>query len=95
MIPNCLHSSHMNFGANRGSQSLMIFDGSLKHEKMCLRYSPAVSLAMISSLQGMNTAISVQSWSVMVKIESLPCDSGSFVIKSRAIVSNGSASGFG
>ena len=73
----------------------MIFDGSPKCEKMCLRYSPAVSLAVISSLQGMNTAILVQSWSVMVRIESLPYDSGNFTIKSRATMSNGSALGFG
>jgi hypothetical protein len=35
-----------------------------------------------------------QSWSVTVSIESYPWDTGSFVMKSIATVSNGIASGF-
>ena len=46
---------------------------------------------MIVSLQGIAISILVQSWSVMVKIESCPADSGSFTIKSIAIVWNGNA----
>ena len=61
--------------------------------KTCLRYNPAVSSVVISSWHGMKVAALVQSWSTMVRIESLPADSGSFVIKSRVMVSNGSASG--
>ena len=62
---------------------------------MCLEYKAAVSLASISSRQGIKHDILVQSWSVTVRMESKPCDSGSFVIKSNAIVLNGSASGVG
>ena len=62
---------------------------------MCLAYDAAVSSALISSVQGINCAILVQSWSVIVRIESYPCDTGSFVMKSRATVSNGRASGLG
>ena len=60
-----------------------------------LVYRAAVSSALISSLQGMKHNILVQLWSVMVRMESNPWDSGSFVIKSSAIVSKGSASGVG
>ena len=54
-----------------------------------------VPSAVISSLHGMNMDALVQSWSVIVKIESYPQEFGSFVMKSRAIVSNGKASGQG
>ncbi len=57
--------------------------------------SPTVSSAVILSLQGMNMAAFVQLWSVMVSIESYPCEIGSLVMKSKAIVSNGIASGLG
>ena len=43
----------------------------------------------------MKCDILVQLWSVIVRMESNPWDSGSFVIKSNAIVSKGSASGVG
>ena len=62
---------------------------------MCLAYKAAVSSALISSRQGIKRNILVQSWSVMVRMKSQPCDSGSFVIKSSAIVSNESASSVG
>ena len=58
---------------------------------MCLAYKAAVSPVLISSRQGMNHNILVQSWSVMVRMKSKPCDSGSFVMKSSAIVLKGSA----
>jgi hypothetical protein len=53
----------------------------------------AVSSPVISSLQGMNNATLVQSWSVIVKTESKPCDRGNLVMKSMATVSKGIASG--
>src|ERR1700761_8938166 len=95
LIPSILHSSRVNRDAKRGSLSLMILDGSPYEGKVCLAYSAAVSSALMSSLQGMNCTILVQSWSVIVRIESYPWDIGSFVMKSSAIVSNGSASGLG
>ena len=62
---------------------------------MCLAYKAAVSSALISSQQGINCDILVQLWSVTVRMESKPSDSGSFMMKSNAIVSNESASGVG
>ena len=93
-IPRTLHSSLVNFDANRGSLSLMILEGSPKRVKTCLAYKMAVSSPDISSTQGMNTVALEQSWSVIVSIESYPCDMGSFVMKSSATVSKGIASGF-
>ena len=61
--------------------------------KTCWRYNPVVSSAVISLRHGIKTAALVQSWSTTVRIESLPADTGSLVMKSRAMVSNGSASG--
>src|SRR5260370_20804261 len=95
VMPRILHSSRVNLDVKCGCLSLMILDGSPYLKITCRRYKAAVSSADISSWQGMNTAALVQSWSVTVRIESLPCDSGNLVIKSSAIVSNGSASGFG
>ena len=48
-------------------------------------------LQPLSSLQGIAISIFVQSWSVMVRIESYPADSGSFTIKSIDMVWNGNA----
>ena len=93
-IPRTLHNSLVNFDANRGSLSLMIFEGSPKRAKTCLAYSMAVSSPDISSTQGMKIVALEQSWSVTVSIESYPWDTGSFVMKSIATVSNGIASGF-
>ena len=45
------------------------------------------------SLQGRNIAAFMQSWSVIVKIVSCSLDSGSFTMKSIAIVWKGRASG--
>jgi hypothetical protein len=50
-------------------------------------------MASIVSLQGMKMAALEQSWSVIVRIESKPFDSGSFTMKSSEMVSNGSAFG--
>src|SRR6266704_6814183 len=92
VIPVPLHNPLMNLEANFGSLSLMNFSGSPNRGNMCWTISPAVSSAVILSLQGINTAALVQSWSVTVSIESYPCETGSLVMKSKATVSNGIAS---
>ena len=53
-----------------------------------------MSSEVIDSLQGMKMETLVQSWSVMVRIESKPLEIGSLMMKSMAITWNGSASGF-
>ena len=53
-----------------------------------------MSSEVIDSLQGMKMDALVQSWSVMVRIESKPLEIGSLTMKSMAITWNGSASGF-
>jgi len=45
----------------------------------------------MASLQGINTDALEQSVSVIVRMVSYPPDSGSFVMKSKVIVSNGRA----
>ena len=85
------HSSFMNFDTNLGSLSLIIFEGSPNRGNNCLRNSSATPSAIMVSLQGIAISILVQSWSVIVRMESNPSDSGSFTIKSMAIVWNGSA----
>ena len=92
VVPVALHSPRMNREANFGSLSLMNFSGSPNHGKTCWIISPAVSSAVILSLQGMNSAAFVQSWSVIVSMESYPCEIGSLVIKSSATVLKGIAS---
>ncbi len=57
--------------------------------------SPTVSSTVILSLQGINTTAFVQLWSVTVSIESYPCEVGSLVMKSNALVLKGIASGVG
>ena len=94
-MPKMLHSSLVDWEAKQGSLSLTILEGSPWEGNMCLAYKAAVSSALISSQHGIKRDILVQSWLVIVRMESKPCDSGNFVIKSSAIVSNGSASGMG
>ena len=81
----------VNFPAKRGSRSLMIFLGSPKRLKTCIRYNPATSSAEIVSLQGMKIAAFEQSWSVMVSMVSYPFDGGNLMMKSIATVSKGNA----
>ena len=81
----------MNFDTNLGSLSLIIFEGSPNQGKICRRNSSATPSAVIVSLQGIMISILVQSWSVIVRMESKPADSGSFTIKSIAMVWKGSA----
>ncbi len=95
VVPTLLHIPHMNFDTNLGSLLLMNLLGSPNLGNTCWTISPTVSSAVIASLQGMNIAALLQSWSVTVSIESYPCDTGSLVMKSRATVSKGIASGHG
>ena len=81
----------MNFDTNLGSLSLMISEGSPNLGKICRQNNSATPSAIIVSLQGIAISIFVQSWSVMVKIESYPTDSGNFTIKSIDMVWNGRA----
>ena len=76
----------MNFDTNLGSLSLIIFEGSPNWGKICHRNSSATPSAVIVSLQGIAISILVQSWSVIVRMESNPAGSGSFTIKSIAMV---------
>ena len=81
----------MNLDTNLGSLSLMILEGNPNLGKICRKNSSATPLAVIVYLQGIMISIFVQSWSMMVKMESYPADSGSFMIKFIDIVWNGNA----
>src|SRR6266571_1743144 len=94
-IPISLHSPLMNRDTNFGSQSLINHCGSSNCGNTCCMINPAVSSAVMASLHSINKAALLQSWSVTVSIESYPCDTGNLVMKSRATVSNGIASGLG
>ncbi len=94
-VPVPLHKLRMNLDTNFGSRLLINHCGSLKHGNTCCTISPAVSSAIIASLHGMNIAALLQSWLVIVSMESYPCDTGSLVMKSSTTVSKGIASGFG
>src|SRR6266571_8241491 len=61
VVPVPLHSPLMNFEANFGSLSLMNFSGSPNRGNMYRTISPAVSSAVILSLQGINTDAFMQS----------------------------------
>ena len=76
----------MNFDMNLGSLSLIIFEGSPNQGKTCRRNSSTTPSAVIASLQGIAISILVQSWSIIVRMELNPADSGSFTIKSIAMV---------
>ena len=76
----------MNFDTNLGSLLLIILDGKPNRGKICLKNSLATPSAVIVSLQGIAISIFVQSWSVMIRIESYPSNSGSFTIKSIDMV---------
>src|ERR1700735_2563490 len=95
VIPNMRHTSLVNFDVNWGSRSLIILRGSPKRLNTWVTKSAAVPSDVMASLHGINNATLVQSWSVMVRIESYPWEGGSFVMKSTAMTSKGMASGFG
>ena len=88
------HSSLLNFDVKRGSRSKMILQGIPKCGNMCVAYKVAISAESMSFLQGRNIAALVQSWSVMVRIESYPFGGGKSVMRSHAMVSKGCAFGF-
>ena len=91
VMPSTRQRFLVNFPVKRGSQSLMIFLGSPKRLKTCVRYNPATSSAEIVSLHGIKIAAFEQSWSVTVSMVSYPFDGGNLTIKSIATVSKGSA----
>ena len=95
MIPSAVQRACANFSAKHGSRLLIIFHGSPKHLNMCMRYSPATSLAEIASLHSIKIATLEQSWSVTVNMKSYPSEGGNLTIKSIATVSNGSTPGVG
>ena len=68
----------------------MNFFGAPNLAKTCQRINAATPSAVIDSLQGMRIITLEQSWSVMVRIVLYPPDWGNFVMKSIAIVWNGS-----
>ena len=68
----------------------MNFFGAPNLAKTCQRISAATPSAVIDSLQGTRIIALEQSWSVMVRIVSYPPDCGNFVMKSMAMVWNGS-----
>ena len=76
----------MNFDTNLGSLSLIIFEGSPNRGNICHRNSSATPSTVMVSLQGIVISILVQSWSVIVRIELNPADSGNFTIKSMVMV---------
>jgi hypothetical protein len=92
-ICSCAHSSLLNFDTKHGSRSKMILWGMPKCGKTCVAYSVAIPTESMSFLQGRNIAALVQSWSVIVRIESCPFERGRSVIRSHAMVSNGCALG--
>ena len=91
-IPNILQSSRENFKAKRRSWLLMILWGRPNWANMCIAYRATVCLLKISSSQGININPLEQSWSVIVRMESYPFASGSFVMKLMATTLNGVAS---
>ena len=92
LMPNCSHNSSKNLLVNLMSQSKTNTFGTPMKGKARSLYNHASSTAPIILLQGSRITALVAPWSVMVKIESLPFDVGSFVIRSMVIVLNGSLS---
>jgi hypothetical protein len=75
-ICSWVHSSLLNFDVKRGSQSKMILRGILKCGNTCVAYKVVMPSESMSFLQGRNIVALVQSWSVMVRIESYPFERG-------------------
>ena len=89
-ILNFLQYSLATLDVNLVSRSEMNFFGAPNLANTCRRMSAATPSVVINSLQGMRIIALEQSWSVMVRIVSYPPDCGNFVMKSIAIVWNGS-----
>src|SRR6266702_8938064 len=92
-IPRTWQRFRMKIDMNCDPLSVISLLGIPQWGYACCRYSFATPSLVIDSLHGMNSAAFVQSWSVIVSIESYPFDGGSFVMKSMVTTSNGCASG--
>src|SRR6266702_3556118 len=88
------HHSLISFAVSRVSLSEITRLGSPYCGKSVLARSAATPFASIISLHGIKKAALKQSWSTIVRIVSQPSDSGSFIMKSRVIVSKGRAFSF-
>src|SRR6266850_6699657 len=84
--PSCLHSSLKNDDVNQVSLSVITFLGIPMKGNTCSLKSAATPSASIVSLHGKRITALVQSWSVIVRIESYPFDSGNLTMKSIAMV---------
>jgi hypothetical protein len=92
-ICNLAHSSLLNLDVKRGSQSEIILWGIPKCGNTCMAYNAAMPSELMSFLQGRNIVALVQSWSIMVRIESYPFERGRSTMRSHAMVSKGCAFG--
>ena len=89
-IPSCWQSSSKIFDVKRVSLLEIIFLGNpMKGNTRSLK-SSATPTASIVSLHGSKITPFVQSWLVIVSMESYPLESGSLVMKSIEMVVNGS-----
>src|SRR5712672_1493331 len=95
LISNWAQTSLAKWLVNLVSRSEMILVGIPTKGKTLSLYSLASSSAFMVSLQGIKITPLVQSWSVIVRIESYPFDTGSFTIRSIATVWKGLASSSG
>ena len=88
------HSSLLNLDVKCGSQSDIILQGMPKCGKTCVAYRDVSPSESTSFLHSRNIADLVQSWSIIVRIESYPFESSRSVMRSHAMVSKGCAFGF-
>src|SRR3984893_12423961 len=84
-------SSVVNDDVKRGSRSEIMRRGRPNHRYMLSKYSCAISAPVIVVLQGRKRAALVHPWSTMVRMASYPLLGGSWVIRSIAITSKGTA----
>ena len=89
-ILNLFQYSLSTLDVNLVFQSEMNFFGAPYLEKTCCMINAATPSTVIDSLQGMRIITLEQLWSVMVRIISYPPDWGNFMMKSMAMVWNGS-----
>jgi hypothetical protein len=87
-ICNWAHSSLLNFDVKHGSQSKIILQGIQKCGNTYMVYRAAMPSESMPFLHGRNIAALVQSWSVIVRIESYPFDGGRSTMRSHAMVLN-------
>ena len=92
MIPSTLVMAFPKWEVKRGSQSLMILQGSPNHRNTFSRYSFAIPVPVIVVEQGRNIAPQEHPWSTMVRIASCLSLLGSPVMRSIAMCENGLAS---